>query len=400
MKIYICDNFCSIYKLKMAQLQVCLAAHGYLAVQTPDEADLTISGVCAAFEADEARSVRIMEINGHRRIPHYVIGCLVGVNPAKVTGDHLYHTWEFAKLARDLTGVDIAGYDNAYLPSQFRSPEDYRVYDPLRRFVGITTGCGFDCSYCPHKLGAGAVVSRPADHILREVRQCLAEGAHIIHLTGLDTASYGQEIDSSFGRLLTLILDRIQDDVHFHIAQFNPEGILDPDEFARLREACCDPRVADFQIPVQTASPRLLRMMHRHYEVDAIASFIAEIRRRNPRLFFRTDVMVGFPSEHLDELEETVDCVARSFNEAAVYSFERKEGTPIAQLHALADEFSPQEKQRRVEHVTQRLLSAGLLVHSGAQRIHSLLQADRAKALHRRQPRPSAGLPCPTHPQS
>ena len=169
MNIYIKDNFCTIYKLKLHQLQQILCTHGHTTVDTFKKADIVISGVCAAFEADEDRSVSIMNQNASAHLPHYTIGCLVSVNPARLNTDYSYRTWEFAKLARDLTGIDLEDFDDAPLPSSFRTREDYRIFNPKRRFVGVTTGCGFECSYCPHRIGAGSVKSRPIHIITADI---------------------------------------------------------------------------------------------------------------------------------------------------------------------------------------------------------------------------------------
>lgn len=379
MNVYMKDNFCTIYKLKFHQLQRFLEEKGLKPVEDLNAADVVISGVCAAFDADEARAISIMKKNAGRHVPHYTIGCLVGVNPESLVTDHSYRTWEFARLARDLTGVDDPGYDNAPLPSLFRSREDYRIFDPARRFVGVTTGCGFECSYCPHKVGAGGVSSRPMDVVVSDVRTAIAEGARIIHLTGLDTASYGREIGENFGRLLTAVLAGVGDEAVFHIAQFNPEGLGIGEEFETLLRACSDHRVVDIQLPVQTASERLLGLMKRYYRIASVRSFVERLRVANPKVFLRTDVMLGFPTETPAEVGATVELVAELFDEAAVYTYERKSGTPIADVPP-EWEISQAEKKQRLKRVTEGLQAAGVLVHSGGQRISSLLEADKAKS--------------------
>lgn len=370
------DNFCTIYKLKFHQLQQFLLANGQTPVETPDDAEVVISGVCAAFDADEARAIEIMQKNAERQVPHYTIGCLVSVNSGRLVTDYSYRTWEFAKLARDLTGVDAPDYDNAPLPSLFRAKEDYRVFDPARRFVGVTTGCGFACSYCPHRVGAGGVRSRTAEVVVADVQLAIADGARVIHLTGLDTASYGSESGDSFGRLLSAVLAKVGDEAVFHIAQFNPEGLAAGGEM--LLAACSDLRVVDIQLPIQTASGRLLEMMKRNYQAATVRNFVERPRKANPRIFLRTDVMVGFPTETQTDVDETSQLVASLFNEAAVYSYERKAGTPIAQLPA-EWEIDPAEKRKRLNLMAEKLRDAGVLVHSGGQKPASLLSADKAK---------------------
>jgi tRNA A37 methylthiotransferase MiaB len=379
MNVYMKDNFCTIYKLKFHQLQRFLEENGLKPVENLNDADVVISGVCAAFDADEARAISIMKKNAGRRVPHYTIGCLVGVNPEGLITDHSYRTWEFSQLARDLTGIDDPTYDDAPLPSLFRSKDDYRIFDLARRFVGVTTGCGFECSYCPHKVGAGGVSSRPMDVVVADVRTAIKEGARIIHLTGLDTASYGREIGENFGRLLSAVLSSVGDEVVFHIAQFNPEGLGSGEDFESMLRACSDHRVVDIQLPVQTASERLLGLMKRDYRIASVRSFVERLRAGNPKVFLRTDVMLGFPTETPAEVDATVGLVAELFDEAAVYIYERKSGTPIADVPP-EWEISQADKKQRLKLVTELLQAADVLVHSGGQRISSLLDADKVKS--------------------
>jgi tRNA A37 methylthiotransferase MiaB len=379
MNVYMKDNFCTIYKLKFHQLQRYLAAKGMSPVSDLKEADVVISGVCAAFDADEARAIGIMKKNAAAKIPHYTIGCLVSVNPDSLVTTYSYRTWEFAKLARDLTGVDDPDYDQRAMPSLFRSVEDCRVFDPTRRFVGVTTGCGFECSYCPHKVGAGGVASRTQAAVIADVKAAIAEGARTIHLTGIDTASYGRDNGEHFGRLLAAVLGAIEPETAIHIAQFNPEGLGEGEDFERLLNACSDNRVVDIQLPIQTASERLLSLMKRHYRISTVESFVRRLRQANPKVFLRTDVMVGFPTETRSDVDDTVRLVASLFNEAAVYLYERKDTTPIASVPRTW-EVPLREKKARSKQACERLQAAGVLVHSGGQRVSTMLAADKLKA--------------------
>lgn len=378
---YVKDNFCTIYKLKLHQLQRFMENCGYRRVGSPDEASAIISGVCAAFDADEARSVAIMKSSHRSGIPHFTIGCLTEVNRDRLIGDHCYNTWDFDKLARDLTGANVSDYASLPLPSRFATKEDYRVFDPKRRFVGITTGCGFDCSYCPHKLGAGQLESRSIKNIVTDVLLAQNEGATIIHLTGLDTASWGLDLGKHFSELIFQVLHHCDAGLDIHMAQYNPEGLGVGARFDGLAKAFSDPRVVDIQLPIQTASQRLLKLMNRNYELSTISNFISTVRVENPGAFFRTDIMVGFPTESTAELENTIDFVSDNFNEAAVYFYEPKEKTKAV---ALIQErglqyFAREELRRRVEFASERLRSRGVLVHSGGQNISTLLKADREK---------------------
>ena len=203
-------------------------------------------------------------------------------------------------------------------------------------------------------------------------------------LTGIDTASYGKDIGSSLPELLEEILVLPGNAVRYHIAQFNPEGIASARQRAQMARVCSDARVTDLQMPIQTASTRLLKLMGRNYTAADVLDFVARVRKANKGLFLRTDLLVGFPTETDEELAETVAFVARChFNEVAVYGYEYKEGTQIA-LSGLPL-WDAKTIKARVQEASRQLRAANLLVHSGGQDIGTLIQSDRSKECIRRQ---------------
>jgi len=60
-KIYIKENMCTIYKLIFHKIQNVLEKNGYIVVDDPQESDICLAGLCAAFDADEKRSMEIVE---------------------------------------------------------------------------------------------------------------------------------------------------------------------------------------------------------------------------------------------------------------------------------------------------------------------------------------------------
>ena len=379
MRIHIRDNLCTVYKLNLHRIQRYLLANGHAAVSTPEEADIIIAGVCAAFDADEQRSHRmLLDLAGHAR-PLFVIGCLATVRPELIpsAATAVFASWQYRQLADALAPHPLVAWRDVECPGEFRCRADYRIPDPTRRFVMVSLGCAFDCSYCPHKLGAGESESRPIDEILAQIQRLLDDGTKSIVLTGVDTASYGLDNGSSFATLLERILALPNNSARYHIAQFNPEALNSVRQREQMVQCCSDERVVDLQLPIQTTSDRLLSLMRRNYNVTQIAEFVADVRSHNPGLFMRTDLLVGFPTEMEEELIRTVEFTARHFNEAAVYGFELKTGTPIAS--SSLGFWDRDTIAQRTAWASSVLRDAGLLVHSGGQEIESLELSDLAK---------------------
>ena len=107
------------------------------------------------------------------------------------------------------------------------------------------------------------------------------------------------------------------------------------------------------------------------------------MRSANPGILLRTDLIVGFPTETPEELEESIAYVARCFDEVAIYAYEPKAGTPIASAGVRPP--APEEVHQRRAHASDRLKRAGLLVHSGGQLVSTLRSSDMLKEARRQE---------------
>lgn len=382
-RLYVADNMCTIYKLVLHKVQRTLNDLGYTNVDSPAKADLCLVGLCASFEADEDRSIEILKRVYEAGALVYTYGCMVTVNPSRIQSAPLFPSWDVQGLLRGITGDQRLAWDWSGLPNTFRTHADYRVRDPRKKFVAISTGCNFQCSYCAHRLGTGPLVSVPVDDILDQIRGLNDGETKTVFLTGIDTACYGQDIGTSFATLLDRILCIINPRIDIHIAQFNPEGLrLDSDSsYGRyLLSLFTDPVVRDIQLPIQTTSPRLLTLMNRRYSPDALGRFLAALADAGGT-FLRTDLMVGLPTETEDEFIYSVAYARRYFDEIAVYAFEMKKGTSVCGMDLTP--VNGADVMWRRKFAMESLGNFGLLVHSGGQDVEGLLANDRAKALRR-----------------
>lgn len=381
------DNFCTIYKLIFNKIQTFFILNNQTIVQNQNDADIIIIGVCAAFNADEERSLNLISNNNNnnnnnskKHIPIYVYGCLSKVNPEKIKEKFkdaiFFNSWDQKILVESIVNNPKISYDSITLPSELRTKEDYRIFNPKKHFVGISYGCSFNCSYCPHKIGAGEIVSRERNEILIQIKKLLEKGAEEVVLTGTDTACYGIDINSNFSELLDYIL-KISEGfkIKYHIAQFNPEGLNN--NFQKLVSCCSNEKVVDIQLPIQTSSVRLLKLMFRNYSLNHIQKFIKLVKEKNNNIMFRTDLIVGFPTETNNELDKSIKFTIDNFDEISVYGYEHKKNTLISSFKIPF--FNENVIRKRVEYAIKKITHAKKIVHSGGQDISSLIKADLKK---------------------
>ena len=367
---YIKDNVCTPYKLLLSRVARFFQANGWVGVDRPQEADLAIAGCCAAFHSLEAEALGLARevvagVSAGGRGESVLFGCLAGVSPEKAAAlgpDHIICSPDWRDFARWLPEARV-GLDDVDPATEFRLKEEYRIYDPGKQFVLIQTGCSSNCPHCPHKLGIGELASFEPDFVLDQVKRLAESGVHTVVVTGNDTGSWGTDLPGGW-TFPALVRRMLEYPVNLHLAQVNPDWAHTYRD--ELLELLRDPRIKDFQVLIQTTSPRLLTIMRRKPVVRELGDFFARLREARPDIFLRTDLIMGYPTATEAEEAETVEYVIRYFDEVAVHGFERFEHTA---MEGLGLPFFPRAEVRaRTDRAVERLRAAGnILVHRGGQ---------------------------------
>ncbi|MCX7591664.1 MAG: tRNA (N6-isopentenyl adenosine(37)-C2)-methylthiotransferase MiaB [Kiritimatiellae bacterium] len=221
-------------------------------------------------------------------------------------------------------------------------------------FVNILLGCNRCCSYCIVPFVRGRERSRPAREIIEEV-ECLVEGGvREVTLLGQRVMAYGQhesvwkdvaqgttDYKEPFPRLLSL-LSRIPGLKRLRFTSGHPSGCTE--ELARaIREL--PPVCEHIHLPLQSGADRILEKMRRGYNVNEYRKAVTRLREAVPDIAISTDVIVGFPSETVEEFEKTRSLMDEiGFDNAFVFKYSPRPGTLAA---CWADDVPFAEKLRR-----------------------------------------------------
>lgn len=370
------DDMCTTKKLEMRRIQDFFTLNGWEVTRDPDKADMVICPTCSGWEKLEQKALETLKGLQYLGDKVIALGCVTDVNPDGVKQVHAgrcISSLHLDKIAELIPNPKVK-LEAVPEPSVFRTKEDYRLYDLTKGFVNIASGCSFACSYCPHKIGLGSRISRTEEHILKQIEGLVAEGVRIVVLTGMETAFYGLDIKTDYPNLLQKVLD-FHHGYEVHVAQFHPLGILK--YYDRLLPLLQNERVTDIQIPIQTTSERLLKLMNRPPGTDKIGEFLREVKKKNRVAVLRTDIMVGFPSETMEELDETLNFVTEVFDEVAVYGFEMRKGLAAEKL--MDQSFSKEEIERRVAYGAKIVEERGAMAHGGQQADVSLIEIENRK---------------------
>src|SRR5579862_913681 len=169
-------------------------------------------------------------------------------------------------------------------------------------YIKIAEGCDHPCTFCIIPQLRGKFRSRRFESVIAEAEQLARSGVREITLIGQDTTCYGEDFDIKDGLAILLEkLTRIEDFRWIRFLYAYPNKIT-----GRLLETIADnEKICPYiDVPLQHASPSVLKRMKRGGGADIFLRLIENMRRIIPDLTLRTSFIVGFPGETEREFQE------------------------------------------------------------------------------------------------
>lgn len=202
---------------------------------------------------------------------------------------------------------------------------------PFKSGINIMFGCNNFCSYCIVPYVRGRERSRNPKDIIREIEGLVADGVVEIMLLGQNVNSYGKNLDDpmTFAELLQEI-EQIEGLERIRFMTSHPKDLSEElIQVMKSSKKIC----RHLHLPLQAGSNRILKAMNRVYNKEQYIALVRHIREEIPDIAITTDLIVGFPGETLEDVEETIEVVKEvQYDNAFTFIYSKRTGTPAAAM--------------------------------------------------------------------
>jgi ribosomal protein S12 methylthiotransferase len=228
-------------------------------------------------------------------------------------------------------------------------------------YLKIAEGCDHRCSFCIIPQLRGAQASRDAGDVLAEATRLVATGTKELLVIAQDSSAYGRDIRHRSSRFQ-------EREVRAHLVPLVRE-LAELGAWVRLHYVYPYPHVQELiglmadgrllpylDVPLQHASPRVLRAMRRPGGAESHLRTLEAWRAVCPELTVRSTFIVGFPGE----TEEDFDLLLTFMREARLdrvgaFRYSVVEGADANALPGAVPEALKEERYHRLMELQQAI---------------------------------------------
>ena len=340
-----------------------LRTDGYNIVPSYENVDLVIVNTCGFIDSAVQESLEAigeaLEENG--RV--IVTGCLGAkedqirqVHPKvlEVSGPHSYET--------------VMAQVHKYVPKPEHNPytslvpkQGVKLTPKHYAYLKISEGCDHRCTFCIIPSLRGDLESRSITQVLDEAKRLADAGVKELLVVSQDTSAYAMDTQRKEGGVKTAFWNcmPIKNDLMTLCKQLGKLGI-----WVRLHYVYPYPHVDDLiplmaeglllpylDIPLQHASPKILKAMKRPGKIDRTLERIKQWREICPDLTLRSTFIVGFPGETEEDFQMLLDFLKEAqLDRVGCFKFSPVEGAPATEM---ADQVPEEVKEERFHRFMQ-----------------------------------------------
>ena len=342
-----------------------LRSDGYNIIPSYENADLVIVNTCGFIDSAVQESLEAigeaLEENGKV----IVTGCLGAredqirqVHPKvwEITGPHSYEA--------------VMKHVHKYVPKPEYNPyvslvpaQGVKLTPKHYAYLKISEGCDHRCTFCIIPSMRGDLDSRPIVQVLDEAKRLKDAGVKEILVVSQDTSAYSLD-QSKENQNKTVFWNGtpIKNNLLTLCQQLGTLGI-----WIRLHYVYPYPHVDDLiplmaagkilpylDIPLQHASPKILKAMKRPGSVERILERIKKWREICPELTLRSTFIVGFPGETEEDFQLLLDFLQEAqLDRVGCFKFSPVEGAVATDMPDQVPEDIKEQRFHRFMQVQQ-----------------------------------------------
>ncbi len=235
--------------------------------------------------------------------------------------------------------------------SNLVSPSGIKLTPRHYAYLKIAEGCNQKCSFCIIPSMRGRLISRPIGEILDEAERLVEAGVQELIIVAQDTAAYG--VDSKYrldfwrgyplkNTIFELARQLGNLEIWIRLHYIYPYNHVD-----KLVELMAEGQVLPYlDIPLQHASPTILKAMRRPADSENMLQRIAGWREICADITLRSTFIVGFPGETEADFAELLAFIQEArLDRVGAFAYSAVEG---AAANKLPCALSAEVKQERL----------------------------------------------------
>ncbi|MCD8548324.1 MAG: 30S ribosomal protein S12 methylthiotransferase RimO [Aeromonadaceae bacterium] len=351
-----------------------LRTEGYEVVNRYDNAELVIVNTCGFIDSAVQESLEAIGEALAENGKVIVTGCLGAkedqiraVHPKvlEISGPHAYE--------------QVLEHVHRYVPKPAHNPfislvpaQGVKLTPRHYAYLKISEGCDHRCTFCIIPSLRGDLVSRPIGEVLAEAKRLKEAGVKELLVISQDTSAYGADLKHRTGfydgqpvktHLTALCQELAKLDIWVRLHYVYPYPHVD-----ELVPLMAEGKVLPYlDLPLQHASPRILKLMKRPGSVERTLERIRRWREICPEITLRSTFIVGFPGETEEDFQMLLDFLEQAeLDRVGCFPYSPVEG---AKANELPDSVPEEVKLARFERfmATQQAISTRKLARKVGQ---------------------------------
>ena len=351
-------------KAESAALETMFAERGWTPAPGAETASLVLINTCSVRTTAENRAwgriAHYAALKKAREFALVVTGCMAERLKRELRQRQPAIDYVVGTFQKQAFGLVLDAVASARRLEEVEESPAYAFassyYEPggFRSFLPIMHGCENFCAYCIVPYVRGKEVSRDPARILDELAELEDRGVREVTLLGQNVSSYrwndgGTEVrfPELLRRVAAFLEGRGKGGIRWIRFLTSHPKDFDAETMDALASSPLFSR--HVHLVAQHGSNRVLAAMNRKYTRERYLGLVDELRARLPGATLSSDILMGFPGETEDDVEDTLDLMRRArYVYSYTYYFNPRAGTPAATMDGQLPDAVKKERLARV----------------------------------------------------